>query len=278
MGVKRKHRPIYEDFIHNVKKGFLLLDENSRKEVNAFIKTQQKNSGTFVNRGGNPDLYYSLFGAWLSRALDLKDLQNNLKIQSQKLIPSKNQVIDKYALLLIQLTLDENNFSKPTVFSFLKTFFYPGQNLNPAYRAFLFLLSFDALYKRQKFLYSILKIILLRYREPDDVPCSFRAALILARNIVGLNVEKDVRQLFEYYEEGAGFKVFKETKSPDLLSTAVALFVLEKTGNDLRLVAPDALNLVQRNYDYGAFLAGNGDKAKDLEYTFYGLLILGTLS
>ena len=278
MGVKTKHRPIYEDFIHNVKKGFLLLDENSRKEVKAFIKSQQKNSGTFVNRGGNPDLYYSLFGAWLSKALDLEDLQKNLKNQTQKLVPAKNQVIDKYALLLIQLTLDKNNFSKPTVFSFLKTFFYPARNLNPAYRAFLFLLSFDALYKRQKFLYSIVKIILLRYRAPDNVPCSFRAALLLARNIVGLKVEKDVRQLFEYYEEGAGFRVFKETENPDLLSTAVALFVLKKTGGDLRVVVPDALNLVQRNYDSGAFLAGNGDGKRDLEYTFYGLLILGTLS
>ena len=278
MGAKIKHQPIYEDFIHNVQKGFLLLDENSREEVIAFVKSQQKKSGAFIDRGGNPDLYYSLFGAWLAKALHLKELQNNLKNQTQNLIPSKNQVIDKYALLLIQLTLDENNFSKPTVFSFLKTFFYSGKNLNPAYRAFLFLLSFDAVYKRQKFLYSVLKVLLKKYRVSDDVPCSFRAALLLARYIAGLNVEKDVLHLFEYYEEGAGFKVFKETESADLLSTAVALFVLNKTGNDLRVVATDALNLVQRNYDSGAFLAGNGDSVKDLEYTFYGLLILGTLS
>ncbi|NCB08501.1 MAG: hypothetical protein EOM73_10090 [Bacteroidia bacterium] len=40
---------------------------------------------------------------------------------------------------------------------------------------------------------------------------------------------------------------------------------------------PDCLNLVQQNYDTGAFLSGDGDLSRDLEYTFYGLLTLGTL-
>ncbi len=278
MNTKKLHRPIYEDFIHDIRTGYLLLEENSRKEVEAFIKSQQHTSGAFVNRGGKPDLYYSLFGAWFSKALNLEDLQNNLKKYTGGLHVANNQVIDKHALLLIRLILDENNFSKPTLFSFLKTFFYSGWKMNLAYRAFLFLLSFDAVYKKQKFIYPIFKIVLRSHRISEDVPCSFRAAWLLARHIVGADVKEDEEQLFEYYEEGMGFKAFKDAESADLLSTAVALFVLKKAGAELRVVAPDALELVQQNYDSGAFLAGNGDEVKDLEYTFYGLLILGTLS
>jgi hypothetical protein len=96
--------------------------------------------------------------------------------------------------------------------------------------------------------------------------------------MVGLDVNKDIQQLFEYYEEGTGFKAFKEVESTDLLSTAVALFALEKAGAGLKTIAPDVLGLVQNNYSEGAFLSGNGDETRDLEYTFYGLLILGTLS
>jgi len=278
VNTKKLHRPIYGDFIQDVRKGFLLLEENSGEEVKTFIKSQQHTSGAFVNRGGNPDLYYSLFGAWLSKALNLKDLQNNLREYTGELYVANNQAIDKHALLLIRLALNENDFSKPTLFSFLKTFIYSGWKMNMAYRAFLFLLSFDAIYKKQKFIYFILKFVLRKYRVSEDVPCSFRAALLLARHIVGADVEEDVRQLFKYYEEGMGFKAFKDAESADLLSTAVALFVLKKAGTELQVVAPDALELVQQNYDSGAFLAGNGDEVKDLEYTFYGLLILGTLS
>jgi len=62
-----------------------------------------------------------------------------------------------------------------------------------------------------------------------------------------------------------------------LLSTAVASFALKTANSDLRLVRPACLKLIEQNYSNGAFLAGNGDKMRDLEYTFYGLLALGVL-
>jgi prenyltransferase beta subunit len=255
-----------------------MLDEISQQEVISFIKSQQHSSGAFVNRGGNPDFYYSLFGAWLAKGLSLNKPQSSLKKYVSHQSSEQNYMIDRYALLLIRLAISEKNFRKPHLISFLKTFFQAGQKLNPAYRAFLFLLSFDALFKRQKFFSFLLKIILSTYRTAGDIPCSYRAAWLMARQMAGFSVDEDMNKLYEYFEEGVGFKVFKETKEPDLLSTAVAVFVLKRAGADLRLIAPDALQLVQQNYNSGAFLAGNGDAEKDLEYTFYGLLILGLLS
>ena len=83
--------------------------------------------------------------------------------------------------------------------------------------------------------------------------------------------------LLSFFEEGRGFKAFPQVGTADLLSTAAALFALKEAGADLRIIAPSCLHFIQENYSSGAFLAGNGDEIRDLEYTFYGLLALGTL-
>jgi hypothetical protein len=140
------------------------------------------------------------------------------------------------------------------------------------------MLSFDALFGKSRGVYFLARIFLNFYNPAGNLPCSFLAALLLARFLTGQKVEKEASVLLNYFERGKGFKVFREQENADLLSTAVALFALKKVGKDLRMVAPDCLNLVQQNYENGAFLAGDGDLSRDLEYTFYGLLSLGVLS
>jgi len=94
---------------------------------------------------------------------------------------------------------------------------------------------------------------------------------------LGLSVQKSVKLIMKYYVQSGGFKAFDTTTSGDMLSTAVALFVLKEIEADLRLIRPATLDFVQNNYFNGAFLSGDGDETLDLEYTFYGLLALGSL-
>jgi hypothetical protein len=270
--------PLYKQFISEIEKGFSLLDETSKTELKNFVKGQQIASGAFADRAGQPDLYYSLFGAWMAEAFHLKPQKEKLKRFIQDINPEKRKKIDRFAILLIRIIFQEKEVEKPSVFSFSKFVLDGKLSINPAYQAFLFLLTFDALYGKNKSLYFILKTLLTFYRVPESVPSGFVAALLAAKYLAGMNVEKQKAELLSYFEEGKGFKVFKETKNADLLSTAVALFALKKAGADLRLVAPDAFQLVQHNYAEGAFLSGDGDLTRDLEYTFYGLLTLGTLS
>lgn len=270
--------PLYKQFIHEIEKGFSLLDETSKTELKNFVARQQHGSGAFTDRAGQPDLYYSLFGAWIAEALHLKPQKEKLKRFIQNINPEEKKKIDRFAVLLIRIIFQEKEVEKPSVFSFSKFVLDGKHTINPAYQAFLFLLSFDALYGKNKSLYFILKTILTFYRVPEVVPSGFVAAMLVAKYLAGMNVEKEKAELLLYFEEGKGFKVFKETVNADLLSTAVALFALKKAGADLRLVAPDALQLAQQNYAAGAFLSGDGDLTRDLEYTFYGLLTLGTLS
>ena len=255
-----------------------MLDEPSRTEVIAFVKAQQHKNGAFVDRAGSPDLYYSLFGGWLSKALKLDEQQENLKQYLSKQNTDEEKVIDRFSSLIIRLSLGESNFAKPSFFELVRWLSKRGRNLNAAYRFFLFMLSFDALFGQNRMIYFFVRILLKFYKLPNDLPCSFSAAFILAKFLTGKNGKQETELLLPYFEKGKGFKVFPEQQNADLLSTAVALFVLKSRGEDIRTLAPDCLSLVQENYDNGAFLSGDGDFSRDLEYTFYGLLTLGVLS
>ena len=153
-----------------------------------------------------------------------------------------------------------------------------AKNLNTAYRFFLFMLSFDALFGKNRFGYFIIRLFLKFYKPPKDLPCNLLSALILAKFLTGKSLKYETVALFRYFEKGKGFKVFEEQENADILSKAVALFTLKNVGVDLRMVAPDCMDLVQQNYENGAFLSGDGDSSRDLEYTFYGLLTLGVLA
>ncbi|MFV0269948.1 MAG: hypothetical protein ACK5HT_22750 [Draconibacterium sp.] len=277
MAGKQAYQPVSHQFISEIENGFLLLDETSRAEVIAFVKSQQHDSGAFSNRAGNPDWYYSLFGSWLSVALKLEEQEKNLGKFTSAVQPAPEKVVDKFSCLLINRILG-NDVKKPSLLGLIGWIREGGKNLNTAYQFFLFMLSFDAFYGKNRLAYGGARLFLNFYKPTGNLPCSFYASLLFARFLTGKKLSGEVAVLMDYFEEGKGFKVFREQENADLLSTAVALFVLKKKGADLRLVIPDCLNLVQDNYEKGAFLSGDGDSSKDLEYTFYGLLTLGLLS
>ena len=254
-----------------------MLDETSRAEVADFVKSQQHKNGAFTDRAGNPDLYYSLFGGWLSKALNLDEQLSSLKnfISSGEFASPKG--VSQFSVLLLGLMTGVPVYRKTGIIKLIRVF-RETKNLGPAYRFFLFILSFDALYGKDRLLYFFTGIILRFYKPSEDLPCSFLAALLLAKFITGGKINRETLLLQTFFEKGEGFKAFREQPNADLLSTAVALFSLKKTGTDLRLIAPDCLKLAGENYEAGAFLSGDGDLSRDLEYTFYGLLILGTLS
>lgn len=275
---KKLYRPVYRQLMSEIENGFLLLDKESRSELVRFVKKQQHKSGAFTNRTGKPDLYYTLFGSFILGAIKNEDMHLKLTQHLKKVQIQKNKVVDKFSFLLTRLLIDEDTVKKPSVFVLVRWIFSEGKNLNNAYRFFLFMLSFDAFYGKNRLLYFIVGTLLNFYRPQNNLPCSFFSALLLAKTLTGKKVERETKELYRYFETGKGFKAFKDHGNADLLSTGVSLFALKITNTDLRIVAPDCLNLVQENYDNGAFLSGDGDFSRDLEYTFYGLLTLGTLS
>lgn len=255
-----------------------MLDETARNEVMSFVESCQHPNGAFTDRGGNPDFYYSLFGVLIASALDLKDLTVKHRNFIQLAEPPEKQDVLHFSYMLISSFLSENNTQKPSLLKLTRILFSKSGNVNPGYRLFMWMLTFDFLYGKRSLILFPARILLSLHRPNTDLPCSVVAAFTVARHFSGLNSKNEKKMLFSFFEDGKGFKMFHDVNHPDLLSTAVALFALKTAGADFRLFVPDCLKLVQQNYADGAFLSGDGDTTCDLEYTFYGLLTLGVLS
>ncbi len=274
---KSDDTPVYQQLIATVHSGFLALDETVQKEIRLFIQSQQDEKGGFVDRAGMPDLYYSLFGLWLSMATEQIDIQNKLKnfVNDLNVSDSKSPVED-LALLLIKSELDSNS-KKRSISSIIKTVLKKGRTIELSYQFFLISLAIDAVGKNKRRYYFFARICLFFYKPKGAIPCSLNAALVYARMMLGLNARSMQKKLETFSLNTGGFKAFETVKTADSLSTGVALFVLKETAYDMRLIAPRCLDFIQSNYSEGAFLSGDGDQTKDLEYTFYGLLALGSL-
>ncbi|MGQ7870061.1 hypothetical protein [Sunxiuqinia sp. sy24] len=266
--------PIYQQLIKHVQAGLSLLDADSQKEISLFVSDQQHASGAFMDRGERPDLYYSLFGYWLTSAMNKTDELERLKdfVRNRK---EEQSSVDRFALMLIQQGLCQKKINS---IALLKELVNGDHAINFSYQLFLFLLLFDARYGTNPRMAAILRMLLRVYKSPASVPCSLIAALAVARHEVGLPVAKMQRQLLTYFEDGIGFRAFEQLRTGDLLSMGVTLFALHKTGFDCRLMAPTCFNFIQHNFERGAFLSGDGDETRDVEYTFYGLLALGCLN
>jgi hypothetical protein len=275
MGFRENHTPVYADFVQILRKAFSLLEPEVKEEIKLFVNSRQDATGAFVDRGGQGDLYYSLFGYWLSSALQLSEnlekLSNFIADNEQQ---KPQQLVDKYCASLLKKALDIK--TKPPK---LKSLFSDRDfQTNFSYRLFLFLLVFDAWFGRKRWLILIGKIGLWFYRPPAGAPSSLWAATTVATFELGGNVSRKQQHLLSYFDDSSGFKAFQQTASADTLSTGVALYALQKTGFDNRIIAPVCFDFIQQNYERGAFLSGDGDLTRDLEYTFYGLLALGSLA
>jgi hypothetical protein len=275
---KWDHTPVYQKLIQTLQSGYHALGTPAQEELKAFIIRSQNQNGGFNDRSGRPDLYYSLFGTWMSMALGLKEVLDRHRAHIDSFPAGEPEgTIDFLALRMIMTSLSSEKKKWPLLPAFRKIA-ADRSHINPAYRYFLFMLLLDAQNSHRTFFLLAAKCWLLFYRPSGNVPCSLLAAWIYVRKMTGLSFRDGHTRLLEYYMEGSGFRVFKQIRNCDMLSTAVALYVLKETGYDLRLTAPGALSFIESNYESGAFLSGDGDPTRDLEYTFYGLIALGSLT
>ena len=289
-----------------------VLDEQGRSEVFQFLKRQQNVDGGFMDRGGQSDLYYSLFGMLLLRAMETEDrrpktevekarsgrafpelvggnsplgtwnleLETKLKCfverQSSKEVPG---FIEQCCLALLQKELRINRFSRTkTLLKLTRSFWKERYSINLSYRSFVLFLTLDAVLPFRSLLQRFSGKMLSRVEVNEHSPCSEIAAKVFLLKMLGKDGSDEQQLLKSFASESGGFQAFQHLEQADMLSTAVALFALRNAGGDLRLLTPGCLDFIQQNFVDGAFLSGDGDQTTDLEYTFYGLLALGTLT
>jgi hypothetical protein len=246
----------------------MILDSQTIIEIKSFIKDQQTSTGGFADRGGNSDLYYSLFGCYVAEALGIDEIKPMLKEYVIKVISAENL---SGVNLKCALILHAKLFGDRTLPSHLLR----NDTLTAQYADFINMLAY---YYSEDFisLYRVMRKLKAR-NTSTELPCSVTAANLIIRECTGKNYEEPWKQMQAFYRNGS-FLAFSKAPLGDLLSTGVALYALRFAGSDMSLIKPDCLMYIDLLYSCGGFCATTIDMGPDVEYTFYGLLALGSLS
>lgn len=289
--------------IEHLRNALNLLDEQGQDEVFRFLVSQQNVDGGFQDRGGRSDLYYSLFGMMMLRAVEPGDRRLETGEPFPKLVEGKSAIrksqlatklkqfivhqsaikipgfIEQCCLALLQKELKISRFSRiRTLMKLSRSFWKERHSINLSYRSFVLFLTLDAVLPFRGILKQLSGKMLSRIEVDPHSPCSEVAAKVFLLKRLNQLCESDQELLKSFACEKGGFRAFQHVEQADMLSTAVALFALDFAGSDLRLLRPPCLDFIQQNFVDGAFLSGDGDQTTDLEYTFYGLLALGVLA
>ena len=227
-----------------LQRGAEQLSADARQRVCQYVNSQRMTDEAFMNRGGQPDLYYTMFGWMLCYVLGI----------------STDSSLRKAYLKAIETA--ELDALHQTVFPVCKQIdslmslprFMPPSLLERA--------SGD----------TILRFFdIYQSHGSGEGTNAWAARLAITKdNDAGL-----VDKLLSMQHETGGFKAHEGIVLPDMLSTGVALFALYENG-----VIPkyDVRPFIEAHWqDDGSFVATLLDEQGDVEYEFYGLLTLGCL-
>lgn len=241
-------------------------------------------------------MYYSLFGGLIlgakgkepgeplpeREAVEGRIATPDLKLKQFVAQQSNAEVpgfIERCCLVLLQKELNAGRTSRIRSFFWLaKSFLKERHSINLSYRSFVLFLTLDAVLPFRGLLKLGAGTMLKRTTVDQHSPCSEVAARLFLLKMESRDTSAEEDLLRSFACGSGGFKAFQHLQQADMLSTAVALFALRFAGCDLRLLKPGCLGFIQENYSEGAFLSGDGDPTRDVEYTFYGLLALGVLA
>lgn len=246
----------------------IILDDQTNSEIKSYIKGQQTTMGGFADRGGKSNLYYSLFGLYIAEALEIEEIKPALKGYLINAInTNKLSGIDLKCALILYIKLFG---SKKIPASLVK-----NDHIAAQYSDFINLLAY--LYSENYFSLFLIKQKLKKIKPNAGMPCSVLAAGLILQYGSKMHSEDPWEWMNSYYRKGS-FSAFSNIAHGDLLSTGVALYALRFADSNLSIIKPDSLTYLDSLYSEGGFCATSFDEVPDVEYTFYGLLGLGSLS
>jgi len=255
-----------------------VLQPEALHSVYDFIAQSQTPSGAFADRSGRPDWYYSFFGFLLSKAFHLEPQLDNLKqfvLNSGKI--NHRNLIEWSVWVLLRYSFKPNWWFKLTIsFGLALRWIGKRQNADQVYLTFLSLLILNHFWGWANCISRQIDQLTSRFILTDHSPTSHLAAALCVRKHANLNTEDLSAMLIKNAHPEGGFVPFSDHETADMLSTAVAVYALNQAGTNIGAIKADGLEFVSAHFDNGAFLSGDGDPTRDMEYTFYGLLALSS--
>jgi prenyltransferase beta subunit len=260
-----------------LKKSINLLNDEMVDEIRSFIREKLTPQGGFADRAGKSDLYYSLFGYYIAEAFSVTDAIDPLKNFIKKKVTESNlSGVNLYCSAILYAKLHGTDDLTQKLGRRITEELKNSQAKQAEYSNFM---GFLALYYLDDFL--ALKRLISQYKSNvlrKELPCPVTAANTILLSLAGRNDRSGENRLKSFYRGNGGFAAVSHAPFEDLLSTGVALYALNFIDADTRLMKPDCLSFIDGLYENGGFRSTQSDFETDVEYTFYGLLALGSLN
>ena len=286
------------------------LSDEPRERHAVYLRNQQNSDGGFSGREGGSDLYYTGFALRSLVVLDglTIDVSDRAAGFLRQSLTQQASVVDffslLYAALLIQLNGGPDIFaSSPPdwperVAATLETFRTPdggyaktpGSHAGSTYHTFLVCLTYQLLNKTLPRSDEVVRFVQSRQREDGgyvEIGPMRRSGTNPTAAAVGIlqildalhSTEAVIGFLAGMPSIEGGFRANNRAPLADLLSTFTGLWTLHQLQAlpraDLAAVRQYAESL---ELPGGGFRGGSWDMEKDVEYTFYGLGVLGLLT
>ena len=267
--------------------------------VARFTYSQIHPDGGFIDRAGEPDLYYTVFGMDCLAALQLPLDEARLRAFLERFGTGEDlDFIHGCALLrcwanlgmppraVIDAILNKVEEHRAADGAYAVA---PDSNFGSCYGNFLAMSTYEAVGQtlpRPQPILANLEQMKSSDGGYNDVPAAAlgtmpatAAAVAVARGLGRpLSDEVGLWLLRQHCPEG-GFFALPGAPMPDLLSTAVGLHAMSILQVPTDTVKEPCLDFIDSLWvNKGAFYGNWGDEYLDCEYLFYGLLALGHLS
>ena len=265
-------------FEEYLRKSLTYLEPQSIEEIRTYILSQQNDNGAFIDRAGNADIYYSLFGYFLTETFDLGDVKNSFRKYVNLYQPTEDRKnIYLFCQAILSFKLSGKNRESEAQLEKITHILDTSNPLDDGYSWFLGVLAL--FYMEEYFLIKKYLSVWKKNRNPlkENTPASLIAAELVMLKINKRPCDTHIKLLYKYYRKSGGFVALQKSPVEDLLSTAVSLFALKIAGVSLDIIKPDSMKFITSLYYDGGFCATTFDQEPDIEYTFWGLLALASI-
>lgn len=280
---------------NTLQKGKKKLSEEALLRMVSFVDSQRTDEDSFMNKSGKEDVYYTLFGWMLSYVLRIPLDPEKMAAYLAKQDMLQMDLIHYAACMRCRMIrnlmkggitrLLFRGFSPVEIKPLHEFAEVPQNDPQSPYSQYIWIsLLEDAghtIKNREAALDS-----LSEYHVPGggytNLANSERAttnatvaALAVRGTLDNYRKNEDILYLQKLQEDTGGFSAATGSPLCDLLSTATSLFILKCYG-----VAPafSPRQFIEAHWlDTGGFSATLLEESSDVEYTFYGLLALGTV-
>lgn len=279
-----------------LQRGKAKLSDAAREQMVQFIRSEQLDDGSFKDRSRQSDVYYTAFGWLLCWVFAVPLSRKKAGDYLRSIHPETLDVVHYAAYIRCRLLL--RLLTRPRWWNVLLGLCFrasidlktkrnfPHNDANAPYSQFLHLTLVEDSGRRSG-IDACLWQKLEDYRTRDGGFSNLKnssyasvnataAALCVLGQMNGYQEEVSARYLLQQQHNSGGFAASKQALMPDLLSTATALFVL----HEYRLKPtynPNNFIEAHWNAQTGGFCATLFEEVSDTEYTFYGLLALGSI-